>query len=60
MTNIYNEMLGNREATTDAQTKADIISQLKDSYEFLYNTLGSDHAETWDCWYQFQRVIRWQ
>lgn len=36
-----------------------IINQLKDSYEFLFNTLGPDHKETWECYQQYQRAIRW-
>lgn len=32
--------------------------QLADSYEFLYNKLGSDHPETWECYQQWQRAIR--
>jgi len=44
----------------DLFEKAAVLDQLKDSYEFLYNKLGSDHPETWDCWQQYQRVLRWE
>ncbi len=39
-------------------TQTAISKQLAASYEFLFNTLGADHPETWDCWQQYQRSLR--
>lgn len=42
-----------------ASNKQAIIQQLMDSYEFLFYALGPNHKETWECWQQYQRAIRW-